>query len=133
MRGTVTAAAAALCAVAAPAGAQVVSPMQQEATPRGDRATASFIVANPYTQAQRSEFFVVSGSGDPIPGVRLSARRRTMAAGAQSRLVVSVPTPSGPRPVRTAYVCHTITPRYSRSIGAGTSFKGEVCAKLVIG
>lgn len=120
-----------VAALGSAARAQSVSPMRQEVSAVSDRATAQFTVANPYDTAQTSDFYVVDGrTGAPIRRATVFPRRQQLGPRARARLTVSVPM-NGQRE-RTAYVCHSITPRYGVEQGGGTSFRGEVCAKLVV-
>lgn len=111
------------------AHAQVVSPMEQTVDAAGPRAVAQFTVANPYPLAQHSEFFVVGDDGTPVAGAKLLPHRRTLAPNARARLTVSVPLDGLPE--RRVYVCHAIEPRYATLVAGGTSYRGEVCSKLV--
>ena len=116
-------------ALAPSALAQTVSPMEAHVKAVSGQAVAQFTVANPYALAQTSDFYVVSDQGEPIPGARVLPFRQQLGPRARSRLTVSIPMDGLAR--RKVYVCHSIEPRYAGQVGGGTSFRGEVCAKLV--
>lgn len=111
------------------AAAQVVSPMLQDTVALGPIATARFEAANPYEHSQRSEFFIVDSRGAPIASAFVSPARSTIAPG--GRVAVMVQVPMDGRARRTVYVCHAIEPRHPNAVKRGTSYRGEVCAKLV--
>ena len=112
------------------ASAQVVSPMLHETAAVGPVATARFEAANPYEHSQLSEFFIVDAKGAPIRSAFVSPARRTLAPGGRVPLMVQVPMEGHAR--RTVYVCHAIEPRHPNMVSSGTSYRGEVCAKLTV-
>ena len=124
--GWLTVAAASLSGEAA--YAQVVSPMLHDVVAQGPVATARFEAANPYEHSQKSEFFIVDDRGRRVNAAFVSPARRTLAAGARLPVLVQIPMDGQLR--RTVYLCHAITPLHPNAVDRGTTYRGEVCAKI---